>query len=656
MQTQLSATQLRAMFDGQNLRLTWQDAVNYYNKLRVHADGELPIWLIKDARPNESAEARDYREKIYEPETQNPIERVFGVFEKIRRSPDWMIRFNDEVPAIIRDGETLQDYLTEKYPVYNSFEDWLFEDGLRNAGLDANAVLAVIPKDFAVAPNEFLQPIVQIYNSPNVVDFVADDYAVLKSAELSSLLPPDRQKALAGANSISSEYNSDWKSRYQFNKYITETFRIGQVYYVITLIDYQKWEATSDGSYQLTQQFIHNLNELPAWQMPGKFQSRTGSYVLKRTLLKPMVPHLNKAARESNDLDAGIVKHWHLQKWYINNTKCKACNGSGKVPSDNGPVDCKKCEGKGRPTGTSPFEDIVIEPAALGQQNVPVPPIGYLNIPSEIVKIANDRIADHIYKALEAVNMEHLDDTQLNQSGNAKAYDGDEVNTMLYAFAEIITTIANTSVYFMNKLRNKNLVAGDEALKKLLPVIPVPEKFDVVNAGMLLTEYQSAKTAGLNSIILREMQKDISQKKFYANPEVKDFVQTVMELDPFPEKTAEEKALLEGQGLVTKVDIILSNYISDFVQQAMEENKDFLSMKRSQKREVLLKYANEKLQELDTANNIMLDILQANAATQTGQQPGAAAAGANQPSAQQQNLSTLSKEVSTVKKLGQNNV
>jgi hypothetical protein len=266
-------------------------------------------------------------------------------------------------------------------------------------GLDANAVLAVIPKDFVVAPNDYLQPVAQIFNSPDVIDFIAEDYAVLKSKELSSLLSADQQASQAKSYITTQDYNTDVKNRYQWNKYITESFIVGQVYYVITTTDYQKWEVTSDGKYQLTQMYVHNLNELPCWQMPGKFQNRTGKYILKRTLLKPMVPHLNKAARESNDLDAGIIKHLHLQKWYINDDKCKSCNGTGKVPGENGATVCKQCNGEGVRTGTSPFEDIRVKPAKIGDQNVPMPPVGYVILDPEILKIANDRINEHIYKA-----------------------------------------------------------------------------------------------------------------------------------------------------------------------------------------------------------------------------------------------------------------
>ncbi len=153
MTTQFTPEQLRATFAGQNRTIIYDEAVRLYYKLKVHADGEVPIWLIKKQRPNESPEVEKYREGIYEAETQNPIERVIGTFEKIRRSPDFMIRFSDEVPPIIAEDETPERFLTEKYPVYGSVEDWVFEEALRNIALDANAVIAVMPVNFEIIEN-----------------------------------------------------------------------------------------------------------------------------------------------------------------------------------------------------------------------------------------------------------------------------------------------------------------------------------------------------------------------------------------------------------------------------------------------------------------------------------------------------------------------
>lgn len=615
MPTTLQPADLSAMFKGQKRNLAWYDAVSIYHQLRVHADGELPIWLIKEARPNESEAVQQYRQRIYEPETQNPLERVIGVLEKIRRSPDWMIRFNEDVAATIPQGETLKDYLTENYPVYDSIENWLFEEALRNVALDANAVCVVMPRNLHVADTEFVEPVAAIYNAPKIIEFVPDDYCVLKSDEYSSLLPPDLQQSRQTQIMAATEYTPntgvqpDFRSGYR-KLYNLPYPLISQVYYVITTTDFQKWEETTDGKHQMTGQYIHNLGVLPAFQLPGKFFRRMGKSVIKKTPLFPMVPHLNKAARESNDLDAGVIMHLFPEKWEIDNSECRDCKGVGTTPSAQGPTVCKTCEGSGRGNSKSPFNVVRIKLASLGQPNVPVPPVGYVAKDSSIIDLQNTRVEKHIYRALEAVNMEHLSDTQLNQSGTAKAFDGDEVNNMIYQFAGNLVYVLETVIYFINELRYQYLLADEQKREMNLPVIAVPEKFDVVTTAYLIEQYQNAKNAGINSIMLRELQMDLSQKMFYANPDVAKHVQTIMELDPFPDKTIEEKSLLEAQQLATKEDVILSNYIADFVNQAKEDDPKFLDKTKTQKREILLGYAKKKNDLLNTAKQIQQDMFQ----------------------------------------------
>lgn len=607
MATALGPNDLKARFTGLKKSLAWHDAVALYHQLRVHADGEMPINLIKNARPNESEAVQKYRQSIYEPETQNPVERVLGVLEKIRRSPDWMIRFDSEVPAIIPKDETLQRYITEKYPMYDSIENWLFEEALKNVALDANAVCVILPKSFEVV-NEFIQPIAQIYNANKVVDFAADDYCIVMSEEYSSLLSPDMQQTRQGSmlSAVASKIapNADMPASQCYPQ-------VAQVYYVITTQYYQKWEETEEGKHQLTKQFAHNLNQLPAFQLPGKYYRRMGNSIIKKTPLYAMVPHLNKAARESNDLDAGVIMHLFPERWRINNVQCNTCNGTGIVPNGGAKGECKSCEGTGMSKSKSPFGEILIKPSSvLNGGNIPIPPVGYVQKDSTIIEVQNARVKEHIGKALAAINMDHLNDTQLNQSGAAKAFDRDEFNNLIYYFAECLCYVANTVVYFINELRYSGLVSDSEKRKAMLPVIPVPEKFDVVNTTFLLQEYQTAKTAGLNSTILAELQKEIAQKKFYANPQVSQFVQTVMDLDPFPDKTIEEKSLLEAQQLATKEDVILSNYISDFVRQAQEEDVKFLEKTKTQKKAILLKYAKAKSDELNTAKQLQADMFQ----------------------------------------------
>jgi hypothetical protein len=390
--------QLRAMFTGNDLSPAWHDAVRFYYKLQVHADGEMPIWLIKKARPNESLAVGKYREDIYEPETQNPVEAVLSVFDKIRRSPDFMIKFDDEkVPPSIIPEETPKKYLTENYPDYDSIEYWLFEEGKRAQALDANAVVAVMPKSIqgandAVSNNEYINYVARIFYSPNIVKFVEGDFAVLKSDEFSQLLPADAQQ---------SRSYSRGSRHAEYDKVKHPSFEPAQVYYLITTLYYAKFEENTDSKFQMTELFQHNEGDLPVFRIRGKFVKRIGNDVIKKSVLDAMVPHLNKAARESNDLDAGVLQHLHVQRWFINNRECKRCSGTGLIPGPNGTVDCTNCKGTGWQGGKNPFEDVEVNPSKLlmnGMQ-LPIPPVGEVQKNPEIIKIQNDRVEQHIYKS-----------------------------------------------------------------------------------------------------------------------------------------------------------------------------------------------------------------------------------------------------------------
>ena len=93
-------------------------AVEYYKALKVHANGEVPDKLLLERRPNESAEVFKYRTDNFKSNTVGPYGKIVNTLSKIRRSPDWSIRYDlKEVPAKIKDGERLNDYCEYKYPV-----------------------------------------------------------------------------------------------------------------------------------------------------------------------------------------------------------------------------------------------------------------------------------------------------------------------------------------------------------------------------------------------------------------------------------------------------------------------------------------------------------------------------------------------------------
>ena len=90
---ELSLSKINAMITSGNYGNRNQ-CIEMAEKIRVHADGRMPEKIILERRPNESEAIKKYRAKIYEPITKTTVGKVFTSLEKIRRSPDWDIRYN----------------------------------------------------------------------------------------------------------------------------------------------------------------------------------------------------------------------------------------------------------------------------------------------------------------------------------------------------------------------------------------------------------------------------------------------------------------------------------------------------------------------------------------------------------------------------------
>jgi len=320
-----------------------------------------------------------------------------------------------------------------------------------------------------------------------------------------------------------------------------------------------------------------------------------------------MIPSLKEAVREYSDLQAGVVNHLHPTMWAYANEECKDCLGTGKVKSGTRSITCAKCKGEGNKI-VNPYSMIMVKPPIPGQANVPTPPAGEIPKQIDIIKLQNERVHDHIYRALASINMEFLAEVPLSQSGVAKEVDKDELNNFVHSVAEDLISILDNLYYFINLYRNKIRIGNDKELMEQLPVISVPERYDIISGTYLLEELQRAKTAGLNASIIKNMEIEYANKKFNYDPQVKDSMELVYLLDPFPAVSADDKmAMLMNKG-ITSVDYIISCNISQFVNRALMENKNFSSLTYSKQMEVLKSYADE-IVKLNSAESDIMDSL-----------------------------------------------
>lgn len=616
-----SLSTLKLYFNGSKYHSYYSETVKMYQAFRFHANGEVannsltyasggtsdlsPATantrfndLIIQRRPNESDYIQRYRQCIYVPKTKNPITKVVTSLSKIRRSPDWNIDYTGiKWPARIPAEETLEQYCEKNYPGYASVTNWMFTIALKNQCIDANAVVAVFPREFNIEENKFFKPEAFLFNSSQVIYYEeGNDWAILQSAQMSDINK--------GADSVA--------------------YQTGKIFYVISSTEFFKFEQVSAAEeYANTQYYQHNFGYLPVFKIPAVFLAQKNNSIIQESRLAPMLADLDEAAREYSDLQATKVQHMYPLLWYFENKDCPACEGVGKLPTQSetgdstystGSSTCTSCGGSGK-IKFSPYTVMAVAAPKLGEQTIPTPPAGYVSRDVEIIKHQEESVQQHCFDALSAINMQFLDQTPLSISGDAKNVDREELNNFVYNVAEDVVAIMDKIYFIINDWRYSFAIPDKKGRYAMLPKIAVPQNFDLLPSGYLMDDIVKAKASKVNPVLVATMETQYANKMFYTEPELSEKIDLIYNLDPLPGITEDEKMVRLSNKGVTQQDYIISSNIVAFVKRAIIENKGFVDMHYEDQMAILQKYAEAKQKEMSAAAKVLQAVPPADQAT-----------------------------------------
>lgn len=582
--------ELKLYFSGDRRHFYYKKTVDNCKAFKPHSEGEFPCELIECRRPNEPEEVKTYREKIWVPKTKPTFSRIVNSLSKIRRSPDWIIAYPKDLQSRfpkIREGETLQDYCEKKFPYFESVTNWLFSVCLKPYLTDPNGVILIWPLSTEIEPTNFLEPYPFIFECCDVVEFEAEDHAVLNDP--------------AGCYYMVKRGNKMVEER-------------GKAYFTVDAEFIRKYEQIDNkGNYNLVTEYAHGLGYMPCFKLGGVICEAQGSNYMYESRISGILPELDEAVREYSDLQASKVMHVYLEKWQYTSNECTSCKGTGRRQNPNwftgcdqsiqAQIDCDTCRGIGY-VAPGPYAVQLVKPADMGKQQVPTPPMGYPDLPVDIVKIMEDSVRQHIYDALAAINFQELAQVPLSESGVAKAVDRDEQNNTVHAIAEDLVKIMDRAYVIMADYRYKHLYSFEE-ITEMLPSIAVPEKFDLFSIANLQNDLKAAKDNKLNPVIQNAMEVDYAGKLFNADPTIRDLVALTIKLDPLPSISEDEKmSRLSNKGILPESYIISSN-INEFVQRAIDEDAKFVEKPLKEQKDVMMKYAQEVLGKLDTGKKII---------------------------------------------------
>lgn len=580
--------ELKLYFTGDRKHFYYDKTVKRCKAFAPHSDGVFPCDLIECRRPNEPVEVKDYRKEIWVPKTKPTFSRIVNSLSKIRRSPDWSIKYPAQSQfSKISEGETLEDYCEKNFPYFQSVTNWLFAVCLKPYLTDPNGVILVMPLEFEVQPTEYLRPYPFIFECCDVVEYEAEGHAILNDP--------------AGCYYITK----------RGNKMVEEK---GKAYYVVDSVSIQKYEQIdSKGNYDLVLDYQHGLGYMPCFKLGGVICEAQGNEYLYESRISGILPEMDEALREYSDLQAAKVLHVYPEKWQYTSHECTGCKGTGRRQNPawfqgcdqtiQAQIDCDACRGQGY-VSAGPYAIQLVKPAEMGKQQLPTPPAGYVEKDVEIVKLMEDSVNQHIYNSLASINFQNLAEVPLSESGVAKAQDRDEANNTVHGISEDLVKVSD-QVYSITADYRYKYIYSFEEIDEMLPEIAVPEKFDLFSITNLQNDLKAAKDAKLNPVIQNAMEVDYAGKLFNTDPSIRDMVALTIKLDPLPNISEDEKmSRLSNKGILPESYIISSN-INEFVQRAIDEDPRFAEKPLKDQKAVMLKYAQEVLGKLDTTKKII---------------------------------------------------
>ena len=569
---------LKPYFNNQKKHAAYEITCKIAEDLRIHSEGENPGKLIEERRPSESETIKKYRNQIYVAITKSIITKIVTALSKIRKSSDWSIKYDkSKIPASIIEDETLESYCEKNYPTFGSVTKWVFDVLLKSYLVDPNSIILELRGDqMDVKENEYHKPYSIIFPSDRVYDFVDEKYAILYSTE-------------------KSEYTLDSGMK----------MYDGNVFYTCDTKVIQRWvQKDALGGMQIDYEYYHKLDRMPAFKVGGVLFKTMDNITVYESRIAGTVPHLKEAVREYSDLQAEVVQHVHSEKWSYRTQKCVKCKSTGRDIVEGKTVVCDACKGEGT-IPTSPYSSVEMDLPKMGEQAIQGPPFGYVQKNVEIIKIQDERVDKHCYRALASINMEFLAQTPLSQSGDAKNVDREELNTFVDSIAEDLVSIMDKKYKLDCDYRYSFIITNPKKRAELLPTIAVPQNYDILSSNYLLQELQGAKTAKLNTVTVTALEVEYANKKFNNSPAVRDEVKAVLTLDPFPDSTEDEKLVMLQNSGVTEEDYIISCNINSFVKRAIEEDKGFLKLNLVDQKKVVLKYAEEIKKSLSAKEAVL---------------------------------------------------
>jgi len=529
------------------------NATLYLPSVRVltHAGGgQAGMRLIKSRHPSEPEHIRRYRMDNFRSFTKVYFDKVFTTLSKIQNANDFGVTYVEpEKDPLAGKGEGMEVYCTQNYPGYDDVLNWLFNDGLLFLLTEPNGAFAVLPDEND--NHGYFKPVAKTFEAARVV-YVAKDSALLYDGELTmTVREPDYFVHYRHRNEgpfLYFDENAVYRITFQGNsKNVEELYR-------------------------------HEFGELPVWIAGGKRDPVNPQRRL--SLIDAAIDYWDEIVALESDLQGAMKSHVYPEKYVFVQKDCDVCRGSGYQTDDEGHKSkCRQCGGSGLDAGNVYATHLIRPPSGTEDSAIPNPPVGYVTKDLASVQIIVDQIQRLAKQGYSALNMEFISLTPAEQSGIAKSYDRQEMNSAIGKIAAyIVKNVLRPTFWYIALWRYfygpvKHI--PKRLLSEILPSVSIPKSFDILPFDYLAEEIKTQREAGISGAVVNETEREYRQKRFAGNPQALRFYELAAYADPLPNYSLAEKQMIKTTGGCTEEDYVLSLNLTRYIRELERDKPDF---------------------------------------------------------------------------------
>lgn len=553
--------------------------VKMREEIAVHAEFEgFPEKLFETRAPYATKEQWDYLKATFRPVTFPYFQRGVNATRRIWNTQNYELRWDEEAKE--EDGKTLQSkYFTEDYPVFGSllsyFESVVHDEKCK----DANAVLAVRPRYIPTTLNSLgepvfddslpVEPIAVIYPADKVLFYQAGEYAVCESEE---------------------------KSVVQYEGKPQEVGLVLDIYSIGTIYQLRQIGRKIDWEFELIEYWKQeDLDVMPAKELGGE-PVRKGKELIHKSPFYNTIPLLDTALYDFTLLNvtkpnAAFPKGWEMAE------ECTAegCI-NGKVHSDDnetGLTNCHVCKGTGtKSIFQQGFQVAQVKPPGRldGDIPLPTPPFGYVTPELTGLEFFDRQFEKQVARAFANLSIDvSAEVASGRETATGKLIDREELFSFLLTFASELFDLFGFAAYCIGRMRyGKNFVE---------PVISKPVTFAMRSEADLVEELKLASEANMPEPTFRRLYSEYNAVRFTNSEEITKSMDIAMSVDALAMMKPVDVADGLLNGVIHKWEAYLHTRIHQFIEEAVEEDKNFLNRPMKEIRKILYDRAKAEVPE-----------------------------------------------------------